>query len=79
MSQIKGAVRAAGELVGNRLKGGGQRVTGNGQESGFPKNDWLHNLQGLVQKENVSGSLKLLRILRWCQQSVMPCVGPGQL
>lgn len=54
VSQIKGAIRAAGELVGNRLKGGSQRVTGNGQESGFPKNDWLHNLQGPVQKENVS-------------------------
>lgn len=62
VSQIKGAVRAAGELVGNHSKGGGQRVTGNGEESGLPKNDWLRNLQGLVLKKNVSRLLKLLRI-----------------
>lgn len=52
----------AGELVGNHPKGGGQRVTGNGQESGLPKNDCLCNLQGLVLKKNVSRLLKLLRI-----------------
>lgn len=79
VSQIKGAVRAAGELLGNRLKGGSQRVTGNGQESGFPRNDWLHNLRGWVQKENVSHLLKLLRVLRWRQQSVLPRAGPGQM
>lgn len=45
VSQIKGAVRAAGELVGeNHLKGSSQGVTRNGHERWFPKNNWPYNL-----------------------------------
>lgn len=64
MSQIKGAVQAAGELVGNRLKGGSQRVTGDGQESRFPKKDLLHNLQAWYKRKMWGLLLKLFRMLR---------------
>lgn len=78
-SEIKGAVQAAGELVGHHWKASSQRVTGNGQESPFPKEDCLCNLWSLVRKENVKPLVKLLRMLRWQQQNILPSTGPAQL
>lgn len=40
------------------------------------KEDWLHNLFGLVQNENADPFAKnVLRISRWQQKSIKPRVG----
>lgn len=41
--------------------------------------DWLHNLGGPVQNENVRPLLKkLLRISRWCQRALNQAGGPSE-
>lgn len=63
-AQIKGTVQAAGEPVGNDLKGSSQRVTGSGQESPCPKKEWLHNVWSPVQQENVMSLVKMMKNLK---------------